>query len=263
MKKLKKIQFMAVQDLQVDNVGSRKAIFSWSSIPTGSGDLKNLTIYVFSGGSSKNETVDKCNAIGSDINSMRTCTAMALSPNVQYSATAVVCSKDDYGCSVDSDTVDFQTAPPAPVQITAGAIGTKYIEVLWTPALTQGFDGYQVVAIPLSGNLQAKPQTCNATASEKSCVIKNLQSAARYTITVVAYAKTSDGKTLYGDTILFLNLKTGWFLDATPLPKVFVESRNVLVCKWDRFDDDKLSMKRDITDTMEVIAIFTLEMTIE
>ncbi|VUZ39034.1 unnamed protein product [Hymenolepis diminuta] len=198
----------AVQDLQVDNVGSRKAIFSWSDIPNGSGELKNLTVYVFSRGSSKNETVNKCYVIGSNINSMRTCTAMALSPNVQYSATAVICSNDDYGCSVDSNAVDFQTAPPAPVQITAGAIGTKYIEVRWTPALIQGFDGYQVVAIPLSGNPQAKPQTCNAAASEKSCVIRNLQSATRYTITVVAYIKTSDGKTLYGDTILFLNLRT-------------------------------------------------------
>ncbi|VDL18432.1 unnamed protein product [Hymenolepis diminuta] len=160
----------AVQDLQVDNVGSRKAIFSWSDIPNGSGELKNLTVYVFSRGSSKNETVNKCYVIGSNINSMRTCTAMALSPNVQYSATAVICSNDDYGCSVDSNAVDFQTAPPAPVQITAGAIGTKYIEVRWTPALIQGFDGYQVVAIPLSGNPQAKPQTCNAAASEKSYV---------------------------------------------------------------------------------------------
>lgn len=106
------LPLIAVQDLQVDDIGSRKAIFSWSGIPIGSGELKNLTVYVFARGSSKNETVDKCNAIGSDINSMRTCTAMALSPNVQYSATAVVCSKEDYGCSVDSDTIDFQTAPP-------------------------------------------------------------------------------------------------------------------------------------------------------
>ncbi|VDO08779.1 unnamed protein product [Rodentolepis nana] len=198
----------AVKGLRVSRVGSHKAIFYWSEIPPGTGKLKNLTVYVFPRGGSKDETIGKCTTTDADINSMPTCTAMALSPNAQYSATAVVCSEDEYGCSMESDTIDFQTPPPAPIQIVAGAVGRESVEVQWTPVLTHGFVGYQAAAFSLSGNSQSKPQTCKADASEKSCVIRNLQPSTRYTITVTSYTKTSDGKTLFGDEILFLNIST-------------------------------------------------------
>ncbi|VUZ40982.1 unnamed protein product [Hymenolepis diminuta] len=203
----------AVKELRINQLSSTWANFNWSSQDLEVCVLANITVIVQE--QSTFNVVGNCFVLISD-NIVNECTIRNLTPNTEYIAFAVACSKTVLNCATKSENVEFTTLPGVPQNFQVVKITSQSAEFKWnrSSGRQDGLNGYLMRIYETSGDGQSVRKvpisnySISAVNGLKTFKVDNLEPSKNYFATIAAFRASSIDSKTFGDESEKMYFKT-------------------------------------------------------